>query len=169
MNAWVFVAEAVILCLLFTFGVMVQSKKPLEAVFNLPQPIINRCIELGLVDQTKKANSPETRKKKLLAAIVIAFILALVVRYANGARSFWTAFIVSYGLWLIIDWYDCFVIDWGWVCHSRKIIIPGTEDLIDSYKDYKFHFIGSLKGMLYGLPICIVVSGLVQLMNWIGL
>ena len=29
------------------------------------------------------------------------------------------AFLVSYIIWLIIDWYDCFVIDWIWVCHSK--------------------------------------------------
>lgn len=48
-----------------------------------------------------------------------------------------------------------------------KLIIPGTEDLMDSYKDYKFHAIGSLKGMALGLPACVVVGLLVQVIHWI--
>lgn len=38
---------------------------------------------------------------------------------------------------------------------------------MDSYRDYKFHFIGSLKGMLYGLPVCLIVGVLVQIVNWV--
>lgn len=48
-----------------------------------------------------------------------------------------------------------------------KLIIPGTEDLMDSYKDYKFHAIGSLKGMALGFPACVVVGLLVQGIRWI--
>ena len=105
--------------------------------------------------------------KKSCAALVIALILALFLYFVNHAVSFVQGFAISYIIWLVIDWYDCFVIDWIWICHSKKIIIPGTEDLVDSYKDYKFHFIGSLKGMLFGIPVCLLVGVLVQIVNWI--
>lgn len=52
------------------------------------------------------------------------------------------------------------------ICHSKKLIIPGTEDWVDSYKDYKFYFIGSLKGMVLGLPVCLMVGVIVQIVNW---
>lgn len=96
-----------------------------------------------MIDESKKADSPQTRRKKLAAAIVIALVIAVTLFFVNHARNFLQGFLISYLIWLIIDWYDCFVIDWIWVCHSKKLIIPGTEDLVDSYKDYRFHFIGS--------------------------
>ena len=159
--------ETVVLMILFTVAVVAGSRNPVETVYDMPEPIINRCLELGLIDETKKASSPETRRLKICTALVIALILAVFLYYVNHARNFFQGFAISYIIWLVIDWYDCFVIDWGWVCHSKKIIIPGTEDLMDSYKDYKFHFIGSVKGMVIGLPVCLIVGVLVQVVNWI--
>lgn len=167
MNITVIIIETIILAVLFTVVVLLNSKNPVDTVYDMPQPIIDRCLELGLIDQTKKADSKETRHKKLIASLIIALVLALILYFVNGVENFLQGFFVSYIIWLVIDWYDCIVIDWGWVCHSRKIIIPGTEDLMDSYKDYKFHAIGSLKGMALGLPACVVVGLLVQGIHWI--
>lgn len=167
MNISVILIETLILTVLFTIAVVAGSKNPVETVYDMPQPIINRCLELGLIDESKKADSPQTRRKKLAAAIIIALIMALTLFFVNHAGNFLQGFLISYLIWLIIDWYDCFVIDWIWVCHSKKLIIPGTEDLVDSYKDYRFHFIGSLKGMVIGLPVCLLVGVMVQLINWI--
>lgn len=159
--------ETVVLAILFTIGVVADSKNPVDTVYDMPEPIINRCLELGLIDESKKADSPQTRRKRLFAAVVIALIMALALCFVNHAGNFLQGFLLSYLIWLIVDWYDCFVIDWIWVCHSKKLIIPGTEDLTDSYKDYRFHFIGSIKGMVIGLPVCLLVGVMVQLVNWI--
>ena len=167
MNISVILIETLILTVLFTIAMVAGSQNPVETVYDMPQPIIDRCLELGLIDESKKADSPQTRRKKLAAAIIIAFIMALTLFFVNHAGNFLQGFLISYLIWLIIDWYDCFVIDWIWVCHSKKLIIPGTEDLVDSYKDYRFHFIGSLKGMVIGLPVCLLVGVMVQLINWI--
>lgn len=163
MNITVILIETLVLIVLFTIAV----KNPVDTVYDMPQPIIDRCLELGLIDESRKADSPQTRKKKLAAAIVILLVLTLVLYFVNHAADFLQGFLISYVIWLIVDWYDCFVIDWIWVCHSKKLIIPGTEDLMDSYKDYRFHFIASLKGMLIGLPVCLLAGVLVQVVNWI--
>ena len=159
--------ETVVLAILFTIAVVADSKNPVDTVYDMPEPIINRCLELGLIDESKKADSSQTRRKRLFAAVVIALIMALALCFVNHAGNFLQGFLLSYLIWLIVDWYDCFVIDWIWVCHSKKLIIPGTEDLTDSYKDYRFHFIGSIKGMVIGLPVCLLVGVMVQLVNWI--
>lgn len=167
MNITVILIETLVLIVLFTIAVAAGSKNPVDTVYDMPQPIIDRCLELGLIDESRKADSPQTRKKKLAAAIVILFVLTLVLYFVNHAADFLQGFLISYVIWLIVDRYDCFVIDWIWVCHSKKLIIPGTEDLMDSYKDYRFHFIASLKGMVIGLPVCLLAGVLVQLVNWI--
>lgn len=160
--------ETGILILLFTAAVIAGSRNPVDTVYDMPEPIINRCLELKLIDETKKSTSPQTKAKKGCAAFVIAIILALILYFVNHAENFLEGFAISYIIWFIIDWYDCIVIDWGWVCHSNKIIIPGTEDLVEAYKDYKFHFIGSLKGMILGLPVCLFVALFVQVLNWMA-
>lgn len=167
MDVRIILIETVVLTILFTIGVVADSKNPVDTVYDMPEPIINRCLELGLIDESKKADSPQTRRKRLFAAVVIALIMALALCFVNHAGNFLQGFLLSYLIWLIVDWYDCFVIDWIWVCHSKKLIIPGTEDLTDSYKDYRFHFIGSIKGMVIGLPVCLLVGVMVQLVNWI--
>lgn len=167
MSIGIILTETMVLTILFTIAVVAGSKNPVDTVYDMPEPIINRCLELGLIDESKKADSPQARRKKLAAAIVIALVIAVTLFFVNHARNFWQGFLISYLIWLIIDWYDCFVIDWIWVCHSKKLIIPGTEDLVDSYKDYRFHFIGSLKGMVIGLPVCLLVGVMVQIVGWI--
>lgn len=167
MNITVILIETLILIVLFTVAVAAGSKNPVDTVYDMPQPIINRCLELGLIDESRKADSPQTRKKKLAAAIVILLVLTFVLYFVNHDADFLQGFLISYVIWLVVDWYDCFVIDWIWVCHSKKLIIPGTEDLMDSYKDYRFHFIASLKGMVIGLPVCLLAGVLVQVVNWI--
>lgn len=157
--------ESVILCAVFTAAVVAGSKNPIDTVYDMPEPIVNRCLELGLIDDTKKRSSPQTKAKKLLAGVITGLILALVLIFVNHAENFLQGAAISYIIWFVIDWYDCFVIDWIWICHSKKIIIPGTEDLTKSYKDYKFHAVGSLKGMLYGIPIAVLVGALVQILN----
>ena len=44
-------------------------------------------------------------------ALLIALALLLVVVKLAGAYDFWSALGVGYGIWLFIDWYDCFFLD----------------------------------------------------------
>jgi len=77
-------------------------------------------------------------------------------------------FLYSYLLWNIVDWWDAIFIDCIWFCHSKKVIIPGTEGMKE-YKDYLFHIKESLKGMLFGLPTCVIVGLFVLLFKTIGI
>lgn len=115
MNTTVILIETIILVVLFTAVVLLNSKNPVDTVYDMPQPIIDRCLELGLIDETKKTDSRETRLKKLAAALIIALVLAVILYFVNGSENFLQGFLVSYIIWLVIDWYDCIVIDWGWV------------------------------------------------------
>ena len=48
MNITVIVIETIILAVLFTAAVLLSSKNPLDTVYDMPQPIIDRCLELGM-------------------------------------------------------------------------------------------------------------------------
>lgn len=157
----IFVLEAVVLCVFFTAAILSQMGKPLGTIlYSYPPQIVDRVIDLGLVED-KDRNTPsrvKAIKKKWPAVIFLGILIGIIVYFVNGARSFGAGFLVSYGLWLVVDWYDALILDIGWFCHSKKVIIPGTEDLVDAYKDYWFHIKGSLIGMALGLPAWLIAG-----------
>lgn len=99
--------------------------------------------------------------KKLAAAFLFAAIFAAIVYFVNGARSFAAGFGISYLIWTVVNWYDAFVIDCLWVCHDKRVRIPGTEDMKE-YQDYWFHIRASLKGQVIGVPVALVAGGLTE-------
>ena len=163
-----FILEAVILCLLLTVGCVSLSgrlmKNPELAKLNYPAPIVQRLIDLGLVSGDKPPAVWQRVRKKSPALLVLGILLGVLMRYANGCTTFLSGLGVSYLLWVIVDWYDALIIDCVWFCHSRRCIIPGTEDLTDAYHDYWFHIKGSCAGMLLGLPCCLIAGAVTALL-----
>lgn len=157
--------ECVVICILFTFiAGFVSLKNPLAGVHNWPPAIQQRAKELGLIQVEQMTGSKQVYAKKLVAALTIAAVFAAVIYFVNGARSFATGFGYSYLIWTVVNWYDAFVIDCLWVCHDRRVRIPGTEDMKE-YQDYWFHIKGSLKGQGLGLPIALLVGVLTALLT----
>lgn len=163
-----FAIESVVLCVLFTAAILSQMKKPLGTIlYSYPPQIVDRVIELGLVEDKDRKTPSRVKaiKKKWPAVIFLGILIGVIVYFVNGARSFADGFLVSYGLWLVVDWYDAFALDICWFCHSKKVRIPGTEDMVESYKDYWFHIKGSLIGMVLGLPACLIAGVFCQIIG----
>ena len=145
---------------LFTIIIVTFTvKDPLTSIGDYPPAIRKKCIELGLTTERKQRFTRADLIRKGIAMAVFVFIFALVLKHFNRADTFWQGFIESYLIWLIIDWYDALILDCIWFCHSRKVRIPGTEEMKE-YKDYRFHIKQSCIGMLLGLPACFAVGGL---------
>ena len=141
--------ESLIGIALFTIIMVIfTAKDPLTSVGDYPPAI--RFTRADLI-------------RKGIAMAVFVFIFALVLKHFNRADTFWQGFIESYLIWLIIDWYDALILDCIWFCHSRKVRIPGTEEMKE-YKDYRFHIKQSCIGMLLGLPACFAVGGLTAIL-----
>ena len=66
------------------------------------------------------------------------------VAYFSGCRDFKSTFFHVLILFLVVNLFDLFVLDMGIFCHSKKLRIPGTEDMEKEYKDYSFHVKGVL-------------------------
>lgn len=132
-------------------------RNPLDSIGDYPPAIQERCIELGLIDKRERRFSRSERIRKAAAMIVLAFVMALVVKYVNGAQTFWQGFTDTYLIWLIIDWYDALIQDCVWFCHSKKVRIPGTEEMKE-YQDYLFHIKQSCIGMILGIPVALLVG-----------
>lgn len=154
----IFIVEAMILCVLFTVAILWVMRNPLSMIHDYPPAIIRRVKELGLITEEQLPGTKKTLVKKLCAAILMAAVLGVIVYFVNDADSFEEGFLISYGLWCIVDWYDALVLDILWFCHDKRFVIKGTEDMVQDYHDYGFHIRGSLKGMFIGLPVCQLVG-----------
>lgn len=160
----IFVMEATIMCILFTVAILSRMKNPLKEIYSYPPNIVKRVIELGLIEDKEKPNFMTAIKKKWPLIVIFGILIGVIVSFVNDADTFLKGFIVSYGIWLIVDWYDAFVLDMMWFCHSKKVILPGTEDMVVDYHDYWFHIKASLVGMLLGLPACLIAGMTCQLL-----
>ena len=158
-----FLMEAVVLCALFHLAIWVQVRQaPARRVYSYAPAFVERYIELGKIPEIKNPSTLERVKKKWPAAIVIGIVLGAIVYFVNGSRSFLNGFLVIYGLWLVVDWYDAIVIDILWLCHSKMYILPGTEDMTADYHDYMFHIKGFLIGEVLALAVCALAGLVVQ-------
>lgn len=70
-------------------------------------------------------------------------------------KDYLSAFLLSYGIWFVIDWYDCFL-DWVLFANIKKIRLPGTEHMDKEYHQKKYHFVHSVIGMGLGLIPCLL-------------
>ena len=93
-------------------------------------------------------------------ALLVALALMLGLMKLAGAYNFWSAFALSYGIWLVIDWYDCFFLDWVLFANMNSVRLPGTEQMDAAYHQKKYHFVQSLWGMLIGLIPCLIGAGI---------
>ena len=150
--------EILISCLIFIIvaGGMTYFK-PLSMINNYPKPIQDKVKELGLIKDEQTSTGKKTIIKKITALILLVVILAFVVYKYNDATTFLKGFLYSYIIWTSVNLCDALLIDCLWFCHSKRVIIPGTEGMKE-YKDYWFHIKGALIGMLYGIPACLLVG-----------
>lgn len=114
-------------------------------------------------------NSIKSAEKKhitmKLIAVLVFIILLSTVAYFSGAKTFETAFIHVFVLFLSVNLFDLFVLDIGVFCHSKKLRIPGTEDMDKEYKNYLFHIIGALKGIVLGTLISFLSASIVYMFS----
>ena len=65
-----FLIESLAACALFSLFVFLMSRDPVKTVFNYPPAIIERCRQLGLVDDSNRPGGPVFYAKKLTALVV---------------------------------------------------------------------------------------------------
>ena len=100
--------------------------------------------------------------KKIFGVFFFALLLA-VVAYLSGCHDFYTTFIHVFIIFAVVNLYDMIVLDWGVFCHSKRLRIPGTEDMDADYKDYLFH----AKGAMIGMALGVIVAVLAGILVWI--
>jgi len=155
--------ECVVCCLLFTLVILpAQYKDPINMIMSYPPKIRKRVEELPQYKGTIKQREKSHISKKIFGLIFFVIVLSGVA-YLSGCRSFSTTFIHVFLLFFVVNIYDLIVLDWGIFCHSKKLRIPGTEDMEKEYKDYVFHAKGACIGMALGLVVALLSGCMIHL------
>lgn len=112
------------------------------------------------------AEKPPAKKsgiiRKLTAILIYAVMFALVLRFINGITTFSDAAVATYLLWLVVDWYDCLVVDILMAPFDKFYRMVKVSPVEKSA--VWFHCKGSLRGMIIGLVFAPVVGLIVMLL-----
>ena len=159
MNWTVIIIETLVMTAAFTAMVLIPLvKNPVWWIHDYPKDIQEEYFK---THERVPAGffSPTVLIKKGLA-LLLALALLLGLLKLAGAEGFWQAFAVGYGMWLFIDWYDCFFLDWVLFANMKAVRLPGTEHMEKAYHQKRYHFVHSLWGMLLELIPCLAGAGL---------
>lgn len=155
--------ECAVCCLLFTLAILpAQYKDPINMIMSYPPEIIKRVEELPQYKETIKRREKSHIGKKIFGLIFFVIVLS-VVAYFSGCRSFGTTFFHVFTLFFAVNIYDLIALDWGIFCHSKKLRIPGTEDMEKEYKDYWFHVRGASVGIVLGLVVALLSGSIIHI------
>lgn len=161
----VLLLQCVVCCLLFTLIILpAQYRDPLKMIMSYPPAVIRRVEELPQYrDSIRQREKAHIGKK--LGGLIFFVILLAAVAWFSGCRNFAAAFRHVFILFAAVNAYDLIVLDWGVFCHSRKLRIPGTEDMDEAYTDYLFHVRGFAVGLALGCVVALLSGGVVQLLT----
>lgn len=148
MNWTIIIIEAIVLTAAFTAMILIPLvKNPVWWIADYPEDIQEEYFKTHERIPAKFFTPTVLLKKGM--ALLIALALLLVVVWLAGAYNFWSALGIGYGMWLFIDWYDCFFLDWVLFANMKAVRLPGTEHMDAAYHQKKYHFVQSCWGDAY--------------------
>lgn len=162
MNWTIYLMECVATVLLFTGAIMIPlCRNPIWWIHDYPKDIQEKYFETHKRIPAEPISTPALIKKGVALVLILAMLTIMMI--IAGATDFWTAFFASYGLWMIVDWYDCFFLDWILFANVKRIRLPGTEEMDEAYHQKRYHVVHSCVGMVLGLLPCLLCGVLVML------
>ncbi|MCQ2214084.1 MAG: hypothetical protein MJZ36_10645 [Bacteroidaceae bacterium] len=145
-----FILTAILLTIVFTALILIPLiKNPVWWIHDFPQDIQDEYFKTH--ERIPSAFFSKTVLLKKALGLIVALTLLVGIVWWIGAQSFLEAFVIIYGLWTIINWYDCFILDWIFFANIKAVRLPGTEHMDKAYHQKKYHFIRALYGMIIGL------------------
>jgi hypothetical protein len=96
-----------------------------------------------------------------LTVLVIPMLGLFALEAQVGHVPFLAAFAFAFIAILVFNTYDLLILDWLFFCtiQPSQMVLPGTEGMA-GYRDYRFHFIGFLKGLGFCTGGGLIIAGL---------
>lgn len=130
---------------------------PVGGAFYYEQDIQDRLVELGLITRERIARRRRVAVATGLAAVLVMLFTCVCV--VNGARGYLDIAWQTYLLFVLMETFDCVVVDTWWVALSGWWDIPGTEDLRASYQDWRARMrVKAPRVLLGGIPLAFMLA-----------
>ena len=68
-------------------------------------------------------------------------------------------------LFSVVNLYDLIVFDLIIFAHCKKVVIPGTEDMVNEYKNPIHHIKSACKGIIISVVAAAFAAGIVEVIN----
>lgn len=111
----------------------------------------------------------DAAKKKNIARKIIGTLIAIVapafLAFFSGKTTFIKAFAHVFILFFVVNMYDLVIFDLIIFAHNKKVVIPGTEDMIEEYKNPIHHIKGACKGIIIGSIAAVLAAGIVVIID----
>ena len=146
-------------------GISMVKKGKLGMIQEYPKAIQDRCRELGLIKESSEGLTKRATIGKLGFFAGYIILQTALAYWIGGVHTFAEGWLHGYVMWVAEMWFDALVVDCLWFCHSRKMIIPGTEDMVDAYHDYWHHIKFAVIGMFTQAVVALPVGLLVMLLD----
>ncbi len=161
----ILIIQCIILCMVFTLLIIPRLyKDPIKYIMSYPSAIRKRVEGLPQYKSSMHNEKKRHISMKIVAAFLIVIVLSLVA-YFSGAKSFLSACFHVFILFFTVNIYDMLILDIGLFCHSKKLRIPGTEDMDKEYRNPWFHVIGAIKGTAIGAVVALVSGGITHIIS----
>ena len=157
--------QCIVLCIIFTFLILPpQFKNPLSQITSYPPAIRERVASLSqykdILNVTKKKNVA----RKIVGTLIAIVALALLA-FFSGKTAFFPAFVHVFILFFAVNMFDLIIFDLIVFPNSKKVIIPGTEDMVNEYKNPVHHIKGACKGIIIGVVVAALSGGMVEIIS----
>lgn len=157
----IFVLHCIIYCVIFCLALVpIGLTNPRMMLQDYPKEI-------------QKLVPPKTDEEKRMGVFFAIPLLAVLIGYPGFVAwyyspepvTFMSVFTTMWGIMLVMNVFDLLVLDWIMFCAITPgfVVIKGSEGS-PAYKDYMFHFVGFLKGIV----ITGVLSGIVAGFVWLA-
>ncbi len=159
------IAEILILWVIYAIymEILVRRRGPIGGVFFYPKVIQNRVMELNLITEKELKNRRLYAYILLIAWMIIIPMIMIV--FINGARTYIDCCMQFCILFLGAEFYDWLFIDTIWVALSDWWIIPGTEDLLDTWHSTSIKKWKMLKLVPFSIVLSFIIGGLYYLVG----
>jgi len=127
------------------------------------------------IKQTYGPMSPRAaRLRPFIAALLFITVLLVpiiglfVLRAKVLSIPFLPTLVFSSIVVLVFNVFDLIILDWLFFCtiQPRSMVLPGTEGMA-GYRDYRFHFIGFLKGLRFNVIVGLLIAVLWTVVQWL--
>lgn len=164
MNWQILLIEAIVVAIIFNLIVFIPLyRNPIWWIHDYPKDIQEEYFK------SHERIPTEPLSKNVMVKKGVAILLALIVLVGGvwiaKARAFGEGFLGSYFIWLIINVWDCFFMDWILFANIKAIRLPGTEHMDKAYHQKKYHFLRGLIGMLIGLVPCLLTGLIIAIIH----